>query len=283
MQAKILLNLILLLIILALVWFILFIYQPQNTQTNMPNFTNLDKNQVQNIHIIREDEIKLEKIDAIWHITKPLQLEANQFRIDSLLHLLHTKHYQTLSEPADLAVLGLQPPQMQLIIDKLHLDLGFKSPFNDNRRYVRQEGQVSLVIDTFSPFLSGDATLFASLSPLGQNSIITNLKLPELELNLHGIDWIITPEQTNISADSIQNLLKNWQNLQALSVRPYQLPDTAQIIEIKLQNAHHLKFELINNGFEFILAAPDKQVQYHIAAEQMGALLNLISTPAISM
>ncbi|MCV6636731.1 DUF4340 domain-containing protein [Candidatus Albibeggiatoa sp. nov. NOAA] len=285
MQKRVLLNLALLVMVLGLGAIALFKWKSDVPPEIQP-LTTLDKNQVQQIVISRIDDndivLQKDRQDQ-WSISEPLQLAANQFRIDSILQFLTTKHYQQLESPVDFAQLGLSQPAVSLTVDGTWLGLGIKSPFNDGRRYVAMNNQAYLVVDTISYFLIGDAALFASLFPLGSQPIITDIKLPNLSLQLQGHRWeFLTPTDPSLdnSADAIQGLIKAWQNLQALSVRRYQTqaPQLAQI-DVTLKNTGTLQFVLLATEPEFILALPEKNVQYQIASEQVDTLLSLPEKP----
>jgi hypothetical protein len=280
MQQRWLLNLFLFFIVLSLGTVALLQWKAE-APPQIASFTDIDKNKVQQIVIKRENkDIILEKQANQWYIRSPLQLAANQFRIDNILQFLTTKHYQQLNSPVDFAELGLDTPTMRLHVDDLELGLGVKSPFNDGRRYILLNNKAYLVVDTISYFLTGDAALFASLSPLGEQPVITGLKLPELHLQLQGHRWALltsVDDSYDVSADAIQGLVKAWTNLQALSVRSYE-PQQADLglVEIHLQDSQQaLQFKIIATDPEFILALPDKQVQYQIASEQVTKLFSL--------
>ncbi|MEK7991734.1 MAG: DUF4340 domain-containing protein [Thiotrichaceae bacterium] len=284
MQKRWLLNAILLSIVLILASLALLKWK-SDAPPVIDGFTLLDKKQIQSIVISRTDdkqisEIVLQKQAEQWFVHTPLQLPANQFRVDSILQFLTTKHYQSLKMPVDLAKLGLEQPAIRLAVDGIELDLGIKSPFNDGRRYVLFNNKAYLVVDTISYFLTGDAALFASLSPLGNQPEIVSLSLPNLSLQLQGHRWeFTTPIDKSLdnSADAIQGLVKAWQNLQALSVRQYDAQkEHLAPISIKLAtDAQALQFKIVETEPEFILALPEKKVQYQIGSEQLKGLFSL--------
>jgi hypothetical protein len=284
MQKRWLLNVVLLLIVLILATMALLKWK-SDAPPVIDTFTLLDKKKVQHIVISRTDaeqvsEIVLQKQAEEWFIRSPLQLSANQFRIDSILQFLTTKHYQKLNTSLNLAQLGLEQPAIRLSVDNVKLDLGVKSPFNDGRRYVLFNNKAYLVIDTISYFLTGDAALFANLSPLGNQPEIVSLSLPHLSLQLQGHRWeFLTPvdESLDNSADAIQGLVKAWQNLQALSVRQYdaQKQHLATVSITLATDEQPLQFEILETEPEFILALPEKKVQYQIGSDQLASLFSL--------
>lgn len=280
-----LLNMALLLLMLGLAVIALLKWK-SDAPPEIESFTAIDKNQIQQIVISRmddngqESEIVLQKQEEQWNISAPLQLAANQFRIDSILQFLTTKHYQQLSSPVDFAALGLEQPSTRLTVEGIELSLGAKSPFNDGRRYVLLNNKAYLTVDTISYFLTGNPALFASLFPLGNQPVITRLTLPDLSLQLQDHHWeLLTPidESLDNSADAIQSLIKAWQHLQALSVRPYQAQtgNFATVSILLTTDVKPLQFTVLATKPEFILALPEKKVQYQIASEQISKLFSL--------
>ncbi len=280
MQNRWLLNILLVLIVLSLATIALLKWKA-NAPMSIEPLIKINKDQVQKISIsYAKSDIVLAKQQRQWQIITPLQLPANQFRIDNILQFLTTKHYVQLKPPINLEELELEQPIIQLTVDGIKLGLGRKSPFNDNdgRRYVLLNGKVYLAIDTISYFLTGDATLFASLSPLGEQAVITKLKLPNLLLQKQDQQWkLLTPVNESIdgSADAIYGLVKAWQDLQAFSVRHYEPKPALEQIEITLMEEQILQFTVIAKEPEFILAYPAKKVQYQIGSEQVAQLFLL--------
>jgi hypothetical protein len=284
MRQRWLLNLGLLLFIIGLG---IFIWQlpptPAKTQEN-PKLTTRDPLQVQYLRVERvgQEAIEIKKIQGIWQILSPLQLPAHDFRIQAILQLLSTRNYRKLdASQVKLADLKLAPAPIKVQFDDLIMEFGDQSPMNEHLRYLKINADIYLLSDSVHHFLNGDAVLLASLSPLGSFAKLNELQLPTLHLQLKEGRWTSLQAVDNAQdggADALNTLVENWEHLQAVSVRRYHpdpnLPPQAEII-LGLQNQTPLNFKIISQAPEFVLARPDKAVEYHLSQHQVNKLLSL--------
>ncbi|GEM_PF-772675 len=269
-----LLNLVLLVIASLLILLVIFTPGLEKAAPEQPSLTELNAKQVKRIRIEQESKEAIELVkDALgtWQITLPLTLEANDFRVNSILELLSTKRYKKLDE------LQLVTPKTKVTFDNLTVALGTTSPVDETQRYVQIDQAVYLVTDTFYEFMTGDAVKFVSLSILGKNPKITELHTPNYHLISENGTWkLLENKEENVEtgADTLNAMIDNWQHAQAISVNSYQ--DSPLQGEVLLQFGDRaLKFQIISIAPEFILALPDKKVQYQLANHQVEKLLHL--------
>ncbi len=284
MRQRWLLNLGLLLLIIGLG---IFIWQlppnPVKTQV-IPKLTKLDPLQVQQLRIERVGQapIEIKKIQGIWQILSPLQLPAHDFRIQAILQLLSTRNYRKLNaSQVKLAELKLEPAPIKVQFDDLIMEFGDQSPMNEHLRYLKINSEIYLLSDGVHHFLNGDAVLLASLSPLGNSAKLSELQLPNVHLQLKEGRWSSLKPVDNTrdsGADALNTLVETWEHVQALSVKPYR-PDPNLLpqaeVQIGLQNQASLNFKILSLTPEFILARPDKGVEYHLSPHQVNKLMNL--------
>jgi hypothetical protein len=279
MRQRWLVNIALLLVIVVLGGLVFYTLE-QDKKPESPKLTDLEV--VQNIHIERADKdaISLMK-DAlgIWQMTAPFNLPARGFRIERLLQILSARDYKQLEGELNLAELKLDPPLASIKFDQLTIAFGDNSPIGYGQRYVQVNQKVYLLTDDIYDLLNGDALAFASLSPLGDNPKITELKMPDYHLILKEGKWGLTStfssDERDTSADAISALIDNWQHASAINVERYDAASEAQgEIDITLSE-QALHFRIVSTTPDLVLARPEKGVQYKFYVNQVDKLLHL--------
>jgi len=284
MRQRWLLNLALLLVILVLAALVFYtIEEKEEKKPESPKLT--DVKAVQNIRIERADKeaIFLMK-DALgfWQMTAPFNLPAKRFYIDRLLQVLSVRDYKQLEGELNLADFKLDPPLASIKFDQLTVAFGEKSPIGYGQRYVQIKEKVYLLTDNnLYNILTGEALTFASLSLLGNNPKITELKMPDYHLILKEGKWTLnstfSADEIDSSADAISALIDNWQKASAVSVAPYHADSSAQgEIDITLLE-QVLHFSIVSTTPDLVLARAEKGVQYKFYVNQVDQLLHLPS------
>lgn len=284
MRQRWLLNLGLLLLIIGL-GVIIWQLPPAQTKTQETlKLTTLDPLQVQHLRVerVEQEPIEIKKTQGVWQILSPLQLPAHDFRIQAILQLLSTRNYRKLdASQVKLSELKLAPAPISVQFDDLVMEFGDQSPMNEHLRYLKIKSDIYLLSDSVHHFLNGDAVLLANLSPLGNSAKLNELQLPNLHLQLKEGRWSsLKPVDNTLNggADALNTLVETWEHLQALSVKRYHpnpnLPPQGEI-NLGLQNQTALNFKIISQTPEFILARPDKGVEYHFSQHQLSKLMNL--------
>lgn len=281
MRNRWLLNLILFVLVGVLILLIIFTPGLKKPVPEQSNLTELNIKQVKQIRIEQADKATIELIkDAqnTWQMTAPLAVEANDFRIHSILELLATKRYKKLDASAlKMDELQLTPPKIKVTFDNLVIAMGATSPVNETQRYLQINQDVYLVADTFYEFLSGEAVKFATLAILGKNPKISELRTPNYHLTLENGAWkLLENKEENVetSIDNLNAMVDNWQHAQAISVNPYQANSQQGEAVVKLGD-RTITLQIISIAPEFILALPEKKIQYQLANHQVEKLLHL--------
>jgi len=284
MRKRWLLNLSLLFLIIGLGVIIWQLPPAPNKTQETPKLTTRDPLQVQHLRVERvgKEPIEIKKTQGVWQILSPLQLPAHDFRIQAILQLLSTRNYRKLdASQVKLSELKLAPAPISVQFDDLVMEFGDQSPMNEHLRYLKIKSDIYLLSDSVHHFLNSDAVLLANLSPLGNSAKLNELQLPNLHLQLKEGRWSsLKPVENTLNggADALNTLVETWEHLQALSVKRYHpdpnLPPQGEI-NLGLQNQTALNFKIISQTPEFILARPDKGVEYHFSQHQLSKLMNL--------
>jgi hypothetical protein len=285
MQQRWLINLILVVIIFVLGAVALYTLEQEKKRAQLPELTGLTAQHIQTITLDRADQesIKLIKDDkGNWQLTTPFTLPANYFRVEQLLKILAEHHYKLVEDQQlKLADLKLEPPLATLTFDQLKIALGDKSPLNDGQRYIQINQQIYLITDTLFYSVNDDAVSWVSLSLIGEQPKIIELKIPDYHLVQKEKQWVLdskfSAEEIDTGQDALNTLVGNWQDLQAFNVERYQSASATQgAIEITLAGeTQPLHFDLISTTPNFVVARPDKGVQYQLPKTQVDRLLHL--------
>jgi hypothetical protein len=220
-----------------------------------------------------------------WLLAGDPPLPASPFQLNALLAILQaTAERRYPADALDLRELGLDPPQATVVLnDRTTLLIGNTEPL-DNLRYLQYGATVYLVADRYQHLINADQTNFIERRLLDAGAGITRLTLPNLTLTKSDAGhWELLPDDPDISADAVQQLLTNWQQASALYVRPYEQSTLGTRITLELADSNTpLIFELVSRSPEFILARPDLGIQYHFSND-VGEHLLGFGAPAATV
>jgi hypothetical protein len=249
--------------------------------------TTLSPEQIQHIQVSRQQRPALEitRQGNAWQLAGDPPLSASPFQVQAMLALLQARterHYP--ADTLDLRELGLDPPQASIVLDdSTTLLIGNTEPL-DNMRYVQFGATVYLVEDRYQHLINANRTNFVERRLLDRDAVITRLTLPDLTLaQTADGHWEPVPDDPDISATAIRQLLVNWQQASALYVRPYKPGPASTRITLELADSDTpLVFELLSDTPEFILARPDLGIQYHFSQTIGKRLLGIGDTAPVA-
>lgn len=281
MSKRNLLNLGLFIFILTLV--VLVIYEPgKETAKTIPKLTTLKVNDVNSIKIIRanakpsEKILEFKKTSAGWIMLKPYKLSANSFRIESILKILSTESLsQNNLKNLNKDTFGLEKPVATITFNNTSIFFGHNKSLK-HYRYVELDSILHMIIDTFYYQLTAKAESYINHKLLNDKSKIIKLSLPNILLKNTQGKWVVTPHSKSDSADSINQLIDEWQYSQAYDINiiksKRQLrPD----ISIYLQNDKIINFKIETSKESFNLINTDTNVRYILSADRKNKLLKL--------
>ncbi len=271
MQSRLFVNLGLLLLVVALGYFVVT-SEDKNSET-LSTLTAIKTESINSITIRHNKRIiNIEKNNTHWRLTSPVDIAANDFRIRTILKLLSTvSHSEYAADSLELEKYGLAPAKTSITFNKLQVDFGMINPIN-NYRYVKINNKVHLIDDHHFPLLSSQTGTLVSRTLIPADGKINKLVLPDQTLALNSKEiWQSTKE---ISADAIIETLNNWKNSEAFGVHEYNERESLGAIEVYLDNVYEpIKFFITDVDPWLVIARPDIKLEYHFNLEFYDALL----------
>lgn len=226
MNKRWLLNLSLLGIIAVLAVIALWrpgIEQPAAT----PPLTTIKATQIKRISITRARiasiELQRDRDDGeSWKMVRPVSGRTNPFVVNDVLRILAAKNLQSLTAEAtgNLSRYGLDHPGATLQLDQLEILFGDSHPV-DNLQYVLVLDHVAMIDSTYFRATTRRYTDYLSKRLIEKDRKPIALSLPDLRVSLEKGTWQVYPEQNDLSADRIKQLVDHWRYAQALSVKKY--------------------------------------------------------------
>jgi hypothetical protein len=278
MSSRTLINLAL--FCLAGILILIIVYRPGIAPEPVPQtLTALTDDGITRIRVTRttREPMTFTRQADNWVLAGSSDLPASDFQIRSLLAILQA--HSSRSYPAaslDLAAVGLEPPQATLMLDDTRFDIGLTAAL-DNMRYVQTGDTVFLVTDRYQHLINADWSSFVERKLLPADASLTRLQLPTLELSLTADhQWQLSPADPAVNAAALQSLVSNWEQATAYYVRRYQDKAGSETITLEFSNAAApVSFHIISQSPEFILARPDRGIQYHLQSNMEQSLLAL--------
>lgn len=285
MKSTYLTNLLLLVVAVLLVWLM-----TESKVTDSAYITDkIQAAQVNQITILRHDQqsIHLQR-DQQWRLSQPVNVRANQTRINLLLSLLQQPVHQQIpvTQTTDLAEFGLLQPELSLVFNEYHFAFGNTEPLS-GYRYILHDQQIYLINDDISPLLGASASSFVDNRLLDPASNIAALHLPELQnqkvqqqyaalsIVQQNDSWHSKPQ--NYPQDKLLALLQNWQQAYAMQVVILSdaatiTPDEQPAVTIELTDNTSRKFVVSHSEEGLTLTDHQQQLQYLFPATIIPAL-----------
>jgi len=272
------LNLILLIIVLSLGS---FIYFSEEQSTRLELLTAIDSSSIDSISI-RHNKNQTEIIrrdDDTWSIQSPVNIDANNFRINSLLELLNTPiHKKYPIAEINLKSVSPQKASTSIKFDDTVIIFGDTNPAT-SLRYIKLGQFIYTIEDVFYPLLSSNFSTLVSLNLLPNNSTITKLILPNQTISKDNKQFWHSNIAT--TADDINTIIDDWQHVQAFGVHKYfdRSPDKASnydevFIYIKSQEKP-IRYLITDTDPWLILARPEIDLEYHLDIKAYQQLISL--------
>ena len=317
MNARLLVNLGLLLVCVVLGWFALRTDTPEPTPPTTA-LTTLTASQITSIRIERDGATvaQLQRSGDAWRIETPISAAADSFRVHTLIGLaLARSQVGFRAAGNDLTQYGLQPARATvrfndtaqlndtaLLNDTAKLNdtvllIGDANPI-DGHRYVMSDGQVHLIEDNwFSPiFGSSIAWIDPRLLPNDATlEVIELLPEPGVMLRWQRIEdhWRRTPTRSTSNAQTADQrglaLANAWRQARALSVQrrnPSLAWDARATVTFKratqsstATTTETIEFVLTRTKDALFFAREDLDVQYRFLPRQGQALLDARDKP----
>jgi len=281
MKSSYLTNLVLLIIVIALLWFSQ--REPATSQTNT-KISDLTAAEIHSIQIQRaKNSIILERQQDQWFMTAPFEARANKTRTKLLLSLLSSEvsgQFQPLDQ-ASLSQFGLAKPESHLLLNgKSFLFGGLESL--SKQRYVWHNDMIFLIEDTIAPLLKASAGSFVDNRLIAEDKSLSQLNLPIntqgqlLNISLNQGHW--QSDNKSMSSDRLKALVDSWQHAYAMQVHPVDSETLQHLppaqIELWFESeTSPLQLVLIESEQSLQLINPDLELQYDFPLALKAQLL----------
>ncbi len=276
MYKKHILNLLLLIAVISLATLIYF-SDEQNNELDQLTTSNISDISSIAIHHNKNTTEILKQEDGQWLITKPVNIEANNFRINSVLKLINAPiHSRYPVTEINLADTGLEQAATSIKLNDMVVYFGIINPATD-LRYVRLDDTVYTIEDVYYPLLSSNFSTLVSLDLLPANSKVTKLILPGQTISKDKNNFW----QSNIaiSADNINKTIEHWQQNQAFGIHEYLQRNTennsrpGEIFVYLEDHEQAIRYLITDTDPWLILARPEIGIEYHIDIKAYGDLI----------
>jgi len=278
MQSRILLNIGLLALVVVL-GLIIFNLRDDSADHQL---TTLKPDAITAIEIQHRDRyVVLKKLDGGWRMTRPVNMPANNFRVNSLLKLMQTTAHASYDvAQLELSRYQLEQPRTTLRVSDGSRDtlfaFGASNPIN-RMRYVRVGERMYLVDDNFYPLVSSQIGALISPRLLPDVERITALQLPGMQLTATQEGrWRLAPDASALSADAINSLIDDWLHSEAFGVHDYM--ERERLGEIRVDAvrdglAQTIRFIITDTDPWLILARPELGIEYHLDTQYYDRLI----------
>ena len=246
-------------------------YQPQQSVTALKP-ENIETMEIQTA----DAELMLRREGDGWMLESPIRWPANDADVERLLGITSVKTDSRLAaDEIDLATLGLQFPKASLRLDDTLVLFGGTNNIGA-RRYTMVGSTVYLLPDMLLPFMSQGLTGIVDQSLLPRRFKLGALKLPGYEINRDANNAWRLIDANGIGQQQIEKLVDNWQNLQALRVKPFSAEKIPQQkITVQFENDRNQEFFVMSIDPEIVIANPQIGLQYHFPADLYYQLISL--------
>lgn len=273
MKSRTILNIALFFLIVLLAAYIYISSQQEQASTQSEQLTQLSADKVSQITIRHNQRyIELNKENGKWRMLQPIAIDANSFRIDTLLNMLDAvTHASYPVIDLDAGKYGFSKANTSISFNNVTIDFGIVNPIN-NYRYVRAGDTVHLIDDHFYPLLSSQTGTLVARELIASDAVIEKLVLPEQTLFKDENNLWHSSNETD--PDAINETLFHWQNSQAFGVHNYMQRNSQAEINVFLAgDTEPVRFHVTDTDPWLIIARPDLNIEYHFNLEFYDRLL----------
>jgi len=278
-------NLVLAIVVMVLSLFV-YLEPGREEPVDAPLLTPLLASDIQVIELQAGSAapIRLRQTGGQWSVVTPIQVAANQQRVDVLLAILKARVYaQFARDERALAVFGLDQPGGSIRLNDLNITFGDTEPLH-HRRYAMVADHIYLIDDRY--YYQSQLLLTA----LVDNSLLSDKTASITRISLPGLD--VSRGETKVgdgasySVDQIVRFMDRWQHAQALQVSQYDSDPAGGQIEVWLDNGETIAFDILADGLAanpgsemgMILGRKDVGLRYHFGADQAAQLVTISPT-----
>ncbi|MFV1998081.1 MAG: DUF4340 domain-containing protein [Acidiferrobacterales bacterium] len=200
-----------------------------------------------------------------WKMVRPVPGRTSLFVVSDMLRILTAKNQQSLPAEAasQLNRYGLDPARARLQLDQLEILFGDTHPVS-NLQYVLVQGRVAMIDSGYFRAATRRYTDYLSKRLIEKDRRPIALSLPNVRLSLKKGTWQAHPEQKDLSADRIKQLVDQWRYAQALSVKKYNDDRVLDWVQLSFAGeTKRLRIGILSRSPKLILYRPDEKLQYY--------------------
>jgi hypothetical protein len=264
-----------LIVLIAVLFFIAMNFEQQPSQAQAARISGLALDDIDSIEVDSGDvQLRLSRLDDSWSIDQPVNWPAHSTNVNRLLSIINSKA-EMLAHAADvdLGALGLEQPVARLRLNDADLLFGARNNIGE-RRYLMIDSSIYLLADVHLAFLTQGLPGFVDRQLLPKRYRVESIKLPEIEIQRDADEQWRTLPPGDYSQAQLQQLVDNWQQLQASRIKPFDLGGLArQLVEVRLEDGRSIEFVLLSSTNELIIANSQIGMQYHFLRDYEDQLM----------
>jgi hypothetical protein len=264
-----------LIVLIAVLFFIAMNFEQQPSQAQAARISGLALDDIDSIEVDSGDvQLRLSRLDDSWSIDQPVNWPAHSTNVNRLLSIINSKA-EMLAQAADvdLGALGLEQPVARLRLNDADLLFGARNNIGE-RRYLMIDSSIYLLADVHLAFLTQGLPGFVDRQLLPKRYRVESIKLPEIEIQRDADEQWRTLPPGDYSQAQLQQLVDNWQQLQASRIKPFDLGGLArQLVEVRLEDGRSIEFVLLSSTNELIIANSQIGMQYHFLRDYEDQLM----------
>ena len=271
MRRRLLLNLFLLALVIALALFIYFKPQPAaGPELKLSSLTPAAATEI-TLEKPGQPALTLRKKNSQWRIITPFQARADSNKVDELLSILTANSAQRL-EAANLARFELDKPRLRLTVNQQSFSFGMLNPLS-HEQYIATQNAVYLVSARYFAMASAPPANLASKKLFATDEVPVGFDFGKSRLALTDGKWNVLPAQPNLSQDQLNQWADEWRHAASLASTPYSGQASVAEFNIQLSNGKNILVKILQREPELILLRSDENWQYHFPAETAKRLL----------
>ena len=253
-------------------------YQATSGFSSLNSISSLKPQDIHTVVIETPDNnpVVLRNTGNQWLFEKPVQWPADNTTVERLISIVQSKSDSRLpADEIELATLGLDSPQVTLILNDTRIEFGTTNNIGQ-RRYVKIAATVYLLPDLHLHFITQGLIGLIDRRLLPRSVSLKSLQLADLILSKSSNDTWQGEAVGEAENERINTLGNNWQTLSAGRIKTYDnanLPK--QIIIASLEDGSEIDFFLMAIKPEIVIARPDLDLQYHFSEKHYFDLLSI--------
>ena len=271
MRRRLLLNLFLSALVIALALFIYF--KPQPVAAPEFKLSSLTPAAATEITLEKPGQpaLALRRQNMQWRIITPFQARADSIKVDELLSILAASSAQRL-EAADLAQFELDKPRLRLTINQQPFSFGMLNPLS-HEQYIATQNAVYLISARYFAMASAPPGDLASKQLFATDEVPIGFQFGKSRLDLTDGKWKVLPARPNLSQDQLNQWADEWRHAASLASTPYLGNASVAEFNIRLNNGKNIIIKILQREPELILLRGDENRQYYFPAEIAKRLL----------